>query len=138
MRRAPILALLVVLAAAPALAQSMRAGGGPKGGPGGGPGNGPGGRPAPGHGGYGAGVDVWVPIDPYEHERTWYMHRSDRSLVPPAVSIDEDPYICDLDGERFSDRERFVAHLRGDHGIPRDDIRRGIYEEDGLVHFAAE
>lgn len=131
MRRTQVLALLVALAAAPVLAQDARVGGGP--GKGGRPGPGP--RPGPS---YGAGVDVWVPIDPYEHERTWYMHRSDRSLVPPAVSIDEDPYICDLDGRRFADREQFVGHLRGDHGIPRDDIRRGIYEVDGLVHFAAE
>ncbi|MCW5889638.1 MAG: hypothetical protein KIT14_03715 [bacterium] len=102
----------------------------------------PGGRrpsrpPGPGPG-YGNGLDIWVPIDPYEHERTWFMHRSDRSLVPPAVSIDRDPYVCDLDQRRFADRERFVAHLRGEHGIPRDDIRRGIYQVDGLVHFAAE
>lgn len=97
----------------------------------------PGRPPGPGYG-RGAELDVWVPIDPYEHERTWYMHRSDRSLVPPAVSIGVDPYICDLDERRFADRERFVAHLRGEHGIPREDIRRGIYEVDGLVHFAAE
>jgi hypothetical protein len=135
MRRTSIAVLLLALVAGPLLAQDARVGGAPA--RGARPAPGPGHRPPPGPG-YGNGLDIWVPIDPYEHERTWYMHRSDRSLVPPAVSIDGEPYVCDLDGKRFSDREKFVGHLRGDHGIPRDEIRRGIYEVDGLVHFAAE
>lgn len=84
-------------------------------------------------------LDLFVPIDPWEHERLYWKRRSDRHLVPGGVSIDgESPYVCDLDDERFTDRERFVGHLRRDHAVPAEQIPRSLVPVDGVIHFTGE
>jgi hypothetical protein len=84
-------------------------------------------------------LDIWVPIDPYEHERMYWKRKSDRDLVPGGVSINGKPrYVCDLDDETFTDRERFAAHLRLEHAVPADRIRESLVDDDGVIHFAGE
>jgi hypothetical protein len=83
-------------------------------------------------------VDVLVPVEPREHERIWWMHRHDRRLAPPTVSIDGEPYVCDVDGRRFAAREAFVAHLRGDHLVDPERVPDLLYEVEGEVHFTGE
>lgn len=85
-----------------------------------------------------ADVDVLVPVDPQAHERIWWMHRRDRRLIPPTVSIGGEPYVCDLDGRRFPDRGAFLAHLQGEHGVAPDRIPDLLYDHDGDVHFPGE
>lgn len=89
--------------------------------------------------GVGADVDVFVPVDPYEHERMYWKRRSDRHLVPGTVSIDgESPYVCDLDDATFDDREKFVAHIRLRHQVPPERIPELLVPVDGVIHFAGE
>lgn len=84
-------------------------------------------------------LDIWVPIDPYEHERLYWKRKSDRDLVPGGVSINGEPrYVCDLDDEKFTDREKFVAHLRLEHGVPPERIPGSLVPDDGVIHFAGD
>jgi hypothetical protein len=80
-------------------------------------------------------VEVFVPVDPYEHERLHWFGNRDRHLVPGTVTINKAPYVCDPDGRRFRDREAFVAHLRSRHAIAPDDIPGRLVVVDGIVHF---
>ncbi len=84
-------------------------------------------------------LDIFVPIDPWEHERLYWKRKNDRDLVPGGVSINGEPrYVCDVDDEKFTDREKFVAHLRLVHGVPREDISGNLVNDDGVIHFAGE
>src|ERR1051326_1074061 len=74
--RRPAVGLLVLLGAFPALADGSRA------------------RPD---------IDVIVPVAPIEHERLHWFGRRDHHLVPGTVTIDGAPYLCDVDGKRFTD-----------------------------------
>ena len=86
------------------------------------------------------GADVWVPtpIYPYEHEWMYWKHRSPKDLVPGTVSINGSPYVCDLDGEKFDDADRFVAHLRVRQQVPPDLIRDVLVAVDGVYHYTGE
>jgi hypothetical protein len=84
-------------------------------------------------------LDIFVPIDPYEHDRLYWKRKSDRDLVPGGVSIDGEPrYVCDLDDEKFDDRQEFVAHLRLKHGVPPERIPGSLVSDDGVIHFAGD
>ena len=84
-------------------------------------------------------LDVVVPIDPQEHERLhWFGRRDHHHLVPGTVTIDRAPYVCDAHRRRFSDRDRFVAHLRGVHAVSADDIPDSLIVRDGVVHYSGE
>ena len=83
-------------------------------------------------------VDVYVPVDPHEHERLHYFGRRDHHLVPGTVTINASPYVCDLDQRRFRERENFVAHLRAVHRAPAERIPDLLVVRDGIVHFIGE
>jgi hypothetical protein len=80
-------------------------------------------------------VDAVVPIPPTEHERLHFFGRRDHHRVPGTVTIDKPPYVCDVDGERFTDRDAFVAHLRSRHRIASARIPDTLVVQDGQVHF---
>jgi hypothetical protein len=80
-------------------------------------------------------IDVLVPVEPHEHERLHYFGRRHHHLVPGTVIIGQAPYVCDPDGERFEDRDAFVAHLRTTHGVGPADIPDFLLVRDGRVHF---
>jgi hypothetical protein len=84
------------------------------------------------------GVEAYVPVDPYEHERLHYFGRRDHHQVPGTVTINAKPYACDLDQRRFREREDFVAHLRAVHRTPADRIPDLLVVRDGIVHFIGE
>ncbi len=86
----------------------------------------------------GADVQVFVPVPPVEHQRLHYFGRQDHHLVPGTVTIDKPPYQCDLDGLRFTDRDRFVAHLRAAHHTPPEKIPDHLLVVEGQVHFVGE
>ena len=83
-------------------------------------------------------VDVLVPVDPYEHERLHWFGKRWHHLVPGTVTINGDPYVCDLDRRRFADRDRFIAHLRIAHRVPPDQIPERIVVLDGCVHYIGD
>ena len=83
-------------------------------------------------------IDVIVPVAPTEHERLRYFGRRDHHLVPGTVTINGAPYVCDVDGKRFSDRDTFVAHLRAAHRMPAARIPDRLLVRDGRVHFVGE
>lgn len=80
-------------------------------------------------------VDAVVPIPPYEHERLHWFGRRHHHLVPGTVTINRRPYVCDLDGRRFRERDDFVAHLRTAHRLAAADIPERLQVRDGVVHF---
>jgi hypothetical protein len=83
-------------------------------------------------------VNVIVPVDPHEHERLHWFGRRGHHLVPGTVTIDREPYRCDVDGQRFRQEDAFVAHLRTTHRMPQARIPDALVVRDGLVHFAGD
>lgn len=86
---------------------------------------------------HGTRLDLFVPVDPVPPEM-WWMHRHDRRLVPPTVSIGGRPYVCDVDALSFASREAFIAHLRWEHALAPERIPDLLYRADGAVHYAGE
>jgi hypothetical protein len=86
----------------------------------------------------GADVDVFVPVDPYEHERMYWSDGQDHGSVPGTVTINGSPYICDLDGARFTDRDAFLYHLRRAHHVNPSRASQLLVVRDGRVHFVGE
>lgn len=80
-------------------------------------------------------VDAIVPIPPTEHERLHFFGRRDHHRVPGTVTINKPPYVCDVEGLRFGDRDTFVAHLRSRHRLASADIPDLLVVHDGQVHF---
>jgi hypothetical protein len=83
-------------------------------------------------------VDVVVPVPPYEHERLHFFGRRDHHVVPGTVTIDRAPYVCDLDGRKFVEREDFVSHLRTKHRAAVERIPDLLVVREGQVHFIGE
>src|SRR5207244_3387916 len=83
-------------------------------------------------------IDVIVPVAPTEHERLHYFGRRDHHLVPGTVTINGAPYVCDVDGKRFTDRDTFVAHLRAAHRTPAAKIPDRLLVRGGRVHFVGD
>lgn len=79
-----------------------------------------------------------VPLDPQEHQRLRYFGRRDHHLVPGTVTINRSPYVCDIDGKRFRERDEFVGHLRASHETPAHAIPDRLFVRDGVVHFLKE
>jgi len=80
-------------------------------------------------------VDVVIPVEPYEHERLHWFGRRGHHLVPGTVTINQEPYRCDLDQLRFHREDEFVAHLRTAHRMTEEAIPGTLVVRDGLVHF---
>jgi hypothetical protein len=80
-------------------------------------------------------VNVILPVDPYEHERLHWFGRRGHHLVPGTVTIDREPYRCDVDRRRFRKEDDFVAHLRTVHRLPEERIPDALVVRDGIVHF---
>ncbi len=87
--------------------------------------------------GRGPQTHIFVPLDPIP-PGIWWMHRHDRRLVPPTVSIGGEPYVCDVDARSFATRDAFVAHLRWEHALSPERIPGLLYRADGEVHYAGE
>jgi hypothetical protein len=86
----------------------------------------------------GADVDVVVPVDPYEHQRMYWSDGQEHHSVPGTVTINGSPYICDLDGARFTDRDAFLYHLRRAHHVDPSRASQLMMVRDGRVHFVGE
>jgi hypothetical protein len=84
------------------------------------------------------GIDVIVPLAPYEHQRLHFFGRRHRRLLPGTVTINRAPYVCDLDRARFRDGEAFVAHVRTAHAVPPDRLPDLLLVVGGQVHFVGE
>lgn len=83
-------------------------------------------------------VDVFVPVDPYEHERLYWSDGRDHHALPGTVTINGSPYICDPDGTRFEDRDAFLYHLRRAHGVDPARVSELLMVRDGRVHFVGD
>ena len=86
----------------------------------------------------GADVDVWVPVDPYEHQRMYWSDGQDHHSVPGTVTINGSPYICDLDGAKFTERDAFLYHLRRKHDVDPARASQLLMVRDGRVHFVGD
>jgi len=80
-------------------------------------------------------VDAVIPVPPYEHDRLHYFDGRPHHLVPGTVSINRSPYVCDIDRDRFRNRDDFIAHLRRAHHMAPEDIPPRLVVQDGQVHF---
>ena len=83
-------------------------------------------------------VEAIVPVPPFEHQRLHYFGSRRHHLVPGTTTINGAAYVCDLDRQRFDDRDRFVAHLRTVHRTPPEKIPDLLLVLDGRVHFVGE
>ena len=83
-------------------------------------------------------VEVIVPVPPFEHQRLHYFGSRRHHLVPGTTTINGAAYVCDLDRQRFDDRDRFVAHLRTVHRTPPEKIPDLLLVLDGRVHFVGK
>jgi len=103
------------------------------------------GRASPHQGGpHGRGqprVYTWVPPPDAVYDGSYnrgrvYFYGKDRMEVPGVVAVNRPPYVCDLDGRVFRDKEAFVAHLRTTH-VDRLQERPdpSFVVLDGQVHF---
>lgn len=61
-----------------------------------------------------------------------------RIEVPAAVTINAPPYVCDLEGDTFADKQAFVSHLRARHGAVLRDASDPFVVDDGQVHFIGD
>ncbi|HZP40467.1 MAG TPA: hypothetical protein VFD84_03035 [Candidatus Binatia bacterium] len=80
-------------------------------------------------------VEAAIPLPPTGHERLRFFGGRDHHLVPGTVTIDKPPYVCDVDGRGFGERDAFVAHLRIRHRLASADIPDRLVVRDGQVHF---
>lgn len=80
-------------------------------------------------------VDVWVPVEPTEHERLHWFDGRPHGLVPRVVSVNKPPYVCDLDGRKFKTEDDFLYHLRSAHKLSWDDIGARLVVHDGQVRY---
>jgi len=80
-------------------------------------------------------IDLVLPLPPTEHHRLQFFGGRDHHLVPGTATIDGSPYLCDVDGLGFRDREAFVAHLRTVHRTSPEEIPASLVIVDGRVHF---
>jgi hypothetical protein len=82
--------------------------------------------------------DVYVPVAPpaslYE-DRGVQFHGRERIVVPGAMTVNEPPYICDLEGSTFQDKRSFVAHLRTEHPTRLRESQDPFVVDAGQVHF---
>jgi hypothetical protein len=83
-------------------------------------------------------VDVLVPLPPYPPNRLEWFDGRLHHVVPGAVSIDGEPYVCDVDGKRFKDGDSFAIHLVSVHHVPAERIPERILLRDGIVHFVSD
>jgi len=83
-------------------------------------------------------IEAIIPIPPTEHERLHYFDRKPHHVVPGTVTINADPYVCDVDAQRFRDRDAFVAHVRTAHGTPPGQIADRLIVREGRVHFIGD
>jgi hypothetical protein len=83
-------------------------------------------------------VDVIVPVVPEEHQRLHYFDRRQHHPLPGTVTINKAPWVCDLDGKRYRDRDEFIAHVRTAHRTRANEIADRIVVRDGVVHFVGE
>jgi hypothetical protein len=81
-------------------------------------------------------VTVLVPVPLPSAERS--PGDAYRRLIPGTVAINGAPYVCDLDDQRFTERDAFVAHLRAVHRTPVEQIPGRLLVLDGRVHFVPE
>jgi hypothetical protein len=83
-------------------------------------------------------VDVVLPVEPREHERLQWFGRRGHHLVPGTVTINRAPYVCEVEGGEFRQRDEFVAHLRLVHGVAVEEIADAVVLTDGQIRFPAE
>jgi len=85
--------------------------------------------------GCGSDIAVIVPLLPSELSAD---ARTYGRGVPNTVTINGAPYICDVDDERFGERDAFVAHLRMTHRVPAESIPGRLVLLEGRVHYIGE
>lgn len=82
-------------------------------------------------------VDVWVPVEPTEHERLHWFDGRPHGLVPRVIAVNKPPYVCGPDGRKFKTEDDFLFHLRSAHKLSWDDIGERLVVHDGQVHYLA-
>lgn len=79
-------------------------------------------------------VPVPPPSDSYEDPGVRFFGRN-RVEVPGAVTVNAPPYVCDLDGRTFGDKQSFVTHLKTTHGSELRESADPFVVDEGQVHF---
>ena len=79
-------------------------------------------------------VPVPPPTDSYQDQGVRFFGRN-RVEVPGAVTVNLPPYVCDLDGRAFDDKQSFVVHLKTTHGSELRESADPFVVDAGQVHF---
>jgi hypothetical protein len=84
-------------------------------------------------------LDILVPFDPYQNggqngTMQWFGG-GPHVDVPGTVTIDANPYVCDIDGKQFAKRDQFILHIRVVHHLAPNDIPDALMVVDHRVHF---
>jgi hypothetical protein len=85
--------------------------------------------------------EVYVPLAPpadLYKDRGVKFHGRARIEVPGAMTVNEPPYVCDLEGSVFEDKGSFVAHLRTQHSTRLRESQDPFVVEAGQVHFVGK
>jgi hypothetical protein len=86
-------------------------------------------------------VDVLVPFDPYQQPNggqnggTQWFGGGPHVDIPGTVTIDANPYVCDVDGKQFAKRDQFILHIRVVHHLAPNQIPDALMVVDHRVHF---
>jgi hypothetical protein len=67
-----------------------------------------------------------------------YFFGKKRVDVPGSVAVNVPPYVCDVEGDTFSDKAEFAAHLRMSHGELLRQIADPFIVYEGQVHFVGK
>jgi len=84
---------------------------------------------------------VYLEIEPPDEifgPQELYFFGGKRVDVPGSVAVNVPPYVCDVEGNSFSDKAEFAAHLRMSHGELLRQIADPFIVHEGQVHFVGK
>jgi len=82
-------------------------------------------------------LEVEPPDDIFGPQDVYFFGKK-RVDVPGSVAVNVPPYACDVEGDTFSDKAEFAAHLRMNHGELLRQIADPFIVHEGQVHFVGK
>ncbi len=84
---------------------------------------------------------VYLEVEPSDEifgPQDLYFFGKKRVDVPGSVAVNVPPYACDVEGNTFSDKAEFTAHLRMSHGELLRQTADPFVVHEGQVHFVGK
>jgi hypothetical protein len=90
----------------------------------------------PGFNGYNPDLFLDMPLD-YDTSVVYPFGGSHRN-TPGTVTINRPAYYCTPHQQSFTDRDDFVAHLRGTHGLSDQDLPDATMVQKGQLRYIGQ